>query len=223
MAKKAQLLVWSLALIGSLFIVKVQAQETATTTAQTISAEKLRLIRELIELASSKKTIDAMLKAQAEELERRMPEMIWQAVSNMKELQSLTAKEREEMKSQIAASSIREGRRMYALLMEKIDFNKLIEDVSVPLHDKYFTENELRDLIAFYKSPTGAKVIEVMPNLITESISKSIEVLAPRIGDIIRQISEEETELAKKQIQATAKTKERPAKPVRTPRRRSSQ
>jgi hypothetical protein len=221
MVKKKQLVICALALMCSLFVFEVKAQDPPNTPAQTISPEKLRLIREMLEIASSKKTIDAMLKAQAEEMEKRMPEIIWQSVSNMKELESLTPEEREKMRSQLASSSVIAGRRMYALLMERIDFNKLIEDISVPLHDKYFTESELRDLLAFYKSPTGMRVIEVMPNLLAESIAQATDIITPKVADIMREIWEKETELAKKQIQATVKTKESTVKPLRTPRRRS--
>lgn len=221
MARKKKLVMCALALMCSLFVFNVKAQEPPTTPAQAISPEKLRLIRELLEIASSKKTIDAMLKAQSEELEKQMPEIIWRSVSDMKEMESFTPEEREEMKSRVISKSIRASRRMHALIMERIDFNKLVEDISVPIYDKYFTESELKDLIAFYKSPTGTKVIEVMPNLFAESITRATEIMMPKITDIIRQLQKEETELAAKEIQAAVKTKENPAKPQRTPRKRS--
>jgi hypothetical protein len=221
MAKKKQLVICGLALMCSLFVFDVKAQDPPATPAQAVSPEKLRLIRELLELSSSKKTIDAMLKAQSEELEKQMPEIIWQAVSNMEELKTLTPEELKEMKSRVLSNAIRGSRRMYALIIERIDFNKLIEDISVPVHDKYFTESELKDLIAFYKSPTGIKVIEVMPNLFAESMTRATEIMMPKITDIIRQLQKEETELAAKQIQEAVKTKEKPVKSGRTPRKRS--
>ena len=44
----------------------------------------------------------------------------------------------------------------------------------VPVYDKYFSEDELKELIAFYKGTTGRKLIKVMP-LIMEDSMKATE------------------------------------------------
>jgi len=41
----------------------------------------------------------------------------------------------------------------------------------IPVYHKHFTHAEIKDLIAFYKSPLGRKMIQVMPVLVQESIS----------------------------------------------------
>jgi hypothetical protein len=162
-----------------------------------------------------------MLKAQAEQMDKQLPDIIWQAVADMKELKSLTPEQREELRLKVVSNSLRSGRRVYELIQEKIDFNKLIEDVSLPLYDKYLTESELRDLVVFYKSPTGKKVIEVMPNLVAESMTRTAEVVLPRFTEIMRQIQQEETQRMEKEIRADVKNKQKSAKPAsRTPRKR---
>src|SRR6266404_1693859 len=171
-------------LLLSLSIISVRAQDPAPTPAQSITPEKQALIRQLLELASSKKTIDAMLKTQAEQMDKQLPDIIWQAVSAMKEVQSLTPAQREELRLNVVSGSLRSGRRMYELLQEKIDFNKLVEDISLPLYDKYFSENELNDLVVFYRSATGKKVIEVMPMLVSESMTRAADVIMPKIGEL---------------------------------------
>lgn len=205
----------------SLSIISARAQDPPASAARSISPEKQALIRELLELTSSKKTIDAMLKAQADQMEKQLPDIIWQTVSGMEELKSLTPGQREELRLKLLSTSRSSGRRIYELLLEKIDFNKVIVDISMPLHDKYFSESELRNLVTFYKSDTGKKVIEVMPNLITESMTRAAEVIMPRIMELMTQMQQEETHRMEKEIQATTKKMERPAKPARrTPQRR---
>ena len=208
-------------LLLSSAIISVRAQDPPTSPTQIISPEKQALIKELLELASSKKTIDAMLKAQAEQMDKQLPDISWQAVADMKELKSLTPEQREELRLKVVSNSLRSGRRVYELIQEKIDFNKLIEDVSLPLYDKYLTESELRDLVVFYKSPTGKKVIEVMPNLVAESMTRTAEVILPRFTEIMRQIQQEETQRMEKEIRADVKNKQKSTKPAsRTPRKR---
>ena len=43
-------------------------------------------------------------------------------------------------------------------------------DLMVDLYLRYFTEQEILDLIAFYETPTGRKTISVMPSLMQESM-----------------------------------------------------
>jgi len=202
-------------LLLSLSIISVRAQDPSASPAQRISPEKQALINELLDLTSSKKTIDAMLKAQADQMDKELPQLIWQMVTGMKELKSLTPDQREEVRLKVL-SSTGPGRKMYELVQAKIDFHKLIEDISLPLHDKYFTEMEL----AFYKSPTGKKVIEVMPNLLTETINQTAVAIMPRMTEITTQIQLEETLRMEKEIQAIVKAEEKPARPRRRTRPR---
>lgn len=45
-----------------------------------------------------------------------------------------------------------------------------IENMLIPIYLKYYSEKELDDIIAFYKSPTGKKMIESMPGIMQESM-----------------------------------------------------
>ncbi|MGM8362547.1 DUF2059 domain-containing protein [Flavobacterium sp. ARAG 55.4] len=55
------------------------------------------------------------------------------------------------------------------------DFKKEIkaEDITnmiIPIYDKYYTENDIDQLIAFYNSPIGKKMIATMPQVMQESM-----------------------------------------------------
>ena len=211
-----------LLLVFALFVSinAVNAQDPGSKPAQNISPQKLALIKQLLELTNSKKTVDAMLKAQAEQMDKQMPDMVWQMVSNMKELKALTAEQREQVRSQVIETSLRAGKRTYDLLLAKIDFNKIVEDISVPLYDKYLSENELSDLVAFYKSATGKKILDVMPNLVADSMARATEEIMPKISEVISQVQAEETDLITKEIKT--KTSEISTKRTRRPARRQS-
>ena len=181
--------------------VKAQLPSAATPP---ILPEKLAVIKELLSLTNSKKMIDAMLKTQAEQMDKQLPEIIWQTVSNMDELKQLSSADREKVRTEVVANSLKVGRRTYDLLMERIDFNKLIEDISVPLYDKYFSESELKDLVAFYSSSTGRKVLDTMPSLVAESMTRTAEQIMPKLSGVITQIQAEDAELMKKEIETKA-------------------
>lgn len=40
-----------------------------------------------------------------------------------------------------------------------------------PLYEKYYTEEDLDQLIAFYQSPVGKKSIQIMPQIMQESMA----------------------------------------------------
>ncbi|HSS20671.1 MAG TPA: DUF2059 domain-containing protein [Pyrinomonadaceae bacterium] len=181
----------------------------------TISPEKLALIKELMELTSSQKTIDAVLQSQADEMERRLPDEVWATASAMPEVARLSTLDRESLRIQVMTSALETSRKVNELIKQRVDFNKLIADISVPLHDKYFTEAELRDLVVFYKSSTGQKVIDVMPKLLSESMEQIARTVVPQIVNAVDQLQREETERMKKEVLETVKSKAKPASNTR--------
>lgn len=42
----------------------------------------------------------------------------------------------------------------------------------IPIYDKYYSESDLDALIKFYKSPTGKKMVAVMPEVMNESMER---------------------------------------------------
>lgn len=46
----------------------------------------------------------------------------------------------------------------------------MIERV-IPIYDKYFTHAEVRELLAFYRTPIGRRAIEVLPKVVGESMA----------------------------------------------------
>lgn len=55
-----------------------------------------------------------------------------------------------------------------ALAAMKPIMNKMLNEDMVAIYDKYFTESEIKDYIAFYKSPSGQKFVNVTPAMQTD-------------------------------------------------------
>lgn len=99
-----------------------------------ISAEKLKLIVELMEITD--------------------------VVSNMeKNLQAVLSQAPADQKQQL----------------EKLfDVKNIIAKI-IPVYDKYYSQEELKGLIDFYRSPLGMKVMEVTPQILTEAAQASLQ------------------------------------------------
>lgn len=57
----------------------------------------------------------------------------------------------------------------WTAFMDEIDMDELINKI-VPLYDKYYSNEELIQLIKFYETPVGKKVVSVTPVLMQESM-----------------------------------------------------
>jgi hypothetical protein len=126
------------------------------------------------------------------EMQKNLPQILSSTIDNTSELKP---EEREQLRKTIGESSLRVQGRMRALMSERINMVEITEQMSYPLYDKFFTEDELRGLISFYRSPVGQKSIEVMPELMRESMQKASEMILPKIEPIITQVLEEERQL----------------------------
>jgi len=89
---------------------------------------------------------------------------------------------------------IAEAKEMFASCRERmrtIDFNGLLREEQARIYAKYFTEQQLTDLCAFYESAAGKKMIEVMPQLMAEGARAGSDKLGPKIQEIMNQVTEE--------------------------------
>jgi hypothetical protein len=83
--------------------------------------------------------------------------------------------------------------KIYDVMEEEMGWEKMKEDF-VGIYMSVYTEQEIRELIAFYESPLGRKVTEKMPLLMqqTSQISqKYFQRLMPRILSISEEMAKE--------------------------------
>ena len=67
--------------------------------------------------------------------------------------------------------------------------------LAVPTYDKYFSDDELHQLMAFYETPLGKKTITVMPQLMTELMTNS-QQLGQQLGrDSLTEVFDEHPDL----------------------------
>jgi len=68
---------------------------------------------------------------------------------------------------------------------------KMIDEDMVGLYDKYFTQGEINDYIAFYKSPSGKKYIKVMPDITKDLMMIMMQKYMPEIQETLKAKLEE--------------------------------
>lgn len=157
--------------------------ESSVTTA--ISPEKRALIKELLEITESSKNANQVMESM---VRSELPKMVSTILKTVPALNS----DRPEVQKQFSDIVSRMAVKYRDRVIKQIDLSQLIEQISYPIYDKYFTESELRDIIGFYKSSTGKKAISVLPQIMVDSMSRTNDILLPKMSRIMTEIITEE-------------------------------
>ncbi len=76
---------------------------------------------------------------------------------------------------------------------ETMNDPKLMDELMgemMPLYAKHFSGDELRGMIAFYRSPLGQKMLQTMPQLMGESMQISQRVVMPRMMAMVEKLAQ---------------------------------
>ena len=68
-------------------------------------------------------------------------------------------------------------------------------EMFVPIYDRYFSHEEIRELIQFYETPIGRRILEVMPKIQQEGTAAGEDLGRKRVAEIFREMEEEFPEL----------------------------
>ena len=166
---------------------------------QKISPEKEALIKELLAASGSAKsardTANMMASFQQAEAER--------LIRDLAESDKTMSPEGKEALMKTTVESVgRLTKRVDEFFDKELDLEKAINEIAIPVYDKHYSEAELRDLIAFYKSPVGQKSISLAPQLMADMMGGFIEKIGPRLRDFLKRVTDEEYALLKKEAES---------------------
>lgn len=193
--RRRSVAVWAASIAVALHAAPSRAQG-APTQAEASRAQdapsKAEAIRELLAIAGVAGASEQMLEQQSlVELMRIRPlyaSMIELAVSEQADLRE---PQREQLRERLADFEAFASR-FRSLFVERVNFSQIIESAYAPLYERYFSEQELAQMLAFYRTPVGRKAIEVMPSLLAEAAGSIDEALRPLSVSLIQQIVAEE-------------------------------
>jgi hypothetical protein len=60
---------------------------------------------------------------------------------------------------------------------------KLVNEEMVTIYDKHFTQDEIKDLIKFYESPTGKKMLEKTPEITKDLMNSMMTKYMPEFQE----------------------------------------
>lgn len=143
----------------------------------TITPEKKALIKELLGLLNSGNTAGAIAIQFLEQFQQSAIILIKSDLREWIKAQKFAPAEKKRLEAEMDESAQRILTRLRAEFPKRINLGEILEIVLLEVYDKYFTEAEVKDLIAFYKTPTGQKIIKILPQISAE--------MFPRIGQLM--------------------------------------
>ncbi len=86
------------------------------------------------------------------------------------------------------------NRKIVEMMKKELAWEKIKDDY-IRIYTKVYSEKELKDITEFYKSPTGSKMVDRMPQLLQESMALSQKNLQKILPEIMKATSEMQAEL----------------------------
>lgn len=171
----------------------------ATTSAvqPQISPSKRALIDKLLVVTQQEKLFQQTLDLSFAQLQNDLPTLIDQGVMTPQgtatkpdDSPSPARKAVQSMLDRVMPKFVKE-------VQQSISFKELVDQIYYPMYDRHFSEPELKDILAFYDSPTGKRTIQVMPQLVQESMQKTNQIMLPKLLEIMQRLMAEEEKSTK--------------------------
>ncbi len=177
--------------LGSVFLaVFVTIAGASLVCAQdAASPEKVKLIKELVEVSGGQRQFNDIVTGMMNFQEEQSAELM---TDIFKDDKVLTPAQREEALKLLKETNDRIGVKAREFFTKTFDFGKFVDEVFVPLYSKHFTDNELRDLIAFYRTPTGQKMISESKEFMNDTLALVSKSLVPAFSAYMKQVADEE-------------------------------
>jgi len=156
-----------------------------------ISETKRQLMLELFELTGGERSADQLMDVMLAQMEQSQGAMIEQVVAGTS---GLSPERQAELREHLGGA---QGflAKFRTRLPQRIDFQGLMQGVVMPIYDRHFDEQDLREMVAFYRTPAGRKAVEILPQIAQETIQEVAEAVEPQILGLVQEIIAEEAAL----------------------------
>ncbi len=169
-----------------------------STNAQTeISADKQKAIQALIKLVNQDNSAEELIRAMTIQFSSMNREIIKATLIDRKDL---TPTEKASLEKTLITDTEKYQQKLNDKLLQKLDYNKMIDEISAIVYDKFYSLDELNDLITFYKTPTGQKSLKIMQPMMLETMELTQVRLTPKLIAVIDELREEQKQVIAKRV-----------------------
>jgi len=150
------------------------AQDSPSTT-------KMALIKELMALMEVSANAEALSSQIMERMRGTLLKLFSENIRKILTEEGTAKIDAKKLEAQVDEISLRIVNRIQVEMKSRINLQDVIDQIGSQVYDKYFTEAEVKDMITFYKSPTGRKSIKLIPKLFSETMQQVSLAVTPKI------------------------------------------
>jgi hypothetical protein len=154
--------------------------------------EKKALIKELLRLMNAGYNSEAVSNQIMEQLQAPVANLISNEMRGWIQAQKLAPAEQKRLEAEVYEYAQRILTRVRAEFPKRVNYRELAEKVMLETYDKYFTEAEVKDLIAFYKTSTAQKFTRLLPQITAEMFPKFEKLISPELTQLINESVDDE-------------------------------
>jgi len=81
-------------------------------------------------------------------------------------------------------------------MMNKMPFDEMMQAM-VPAYQKHFTKGDMDALIAFYSTPTGQKMLQQLPAVMTEGMDAMMPIMRKSVDKMTERVQQQVAEMMK--------------------------
>lgn len=161
------------------------------------SPEKQAAVKELAAMINANNNAEEIYK----QMSAQMSKMREQSVDGILEAYpNLSAAEKARVRTSILKGDTPNAKSFQERFFEKLNYSEMMLEITALIYDKFYTLDEVNDLILFYKSPTGQKTLKIMAPLAAETMKTVADRLIPRIPEILKEIETEDRRALEQKI-----------------------
>jgi uncharacterized protein len=160
------------------------AASTPAPAPAPVSAEQRAAIKDLLD---AMKTRDGLTKALGA-VTQSLPQRMYEAVIRQLELnQALTPEQKQRVVQNIGPSFDAAIKESQATVSDPKVIDEAM-DKAVGIYASHFTLQEVKELTAFYRTPTGAKSINAVSQANGEAFQAATQIFSPRVSGIMEKM-----------------------------------
>lgn len=151
--------------------------------AEAVVPDNAAAVRELLDAMNYRTTIKATMDQMSRNIPARMRQ---QAEAGIKADTKLTDAQRAEKLAKMESELPKLGAALQGVLNDPGLMAEL-ESEMLALYARHFTADELKQMAAYYRTPVGKKTMQLMPQVMTESVAIGQRITMPRLQKAIEQ------------------------------------
>jgi len=186
----------TLIFISAAFIAQANAQANAQAE---ISPEKKAAIKELIGLMNEGNKLQQVIDLLTTQMDSIREKAV---IAVLDEYPDLTAAERKTVQDALLSDKNADIKRFTEKLMQKLNFNQAFVEITSIVYDKHYTLDEIKELIAFYKTPTGQKTLKSVTPIMVDMMGLMQDRILSKLPDVLKEIQDEEKLDVEKEVKA---------------------